>query len=312
MTPPGRELVARHDAVAGEFTVRCGGVEVARYAYRHEVPQLEAPRPFLHPVRTLAGHLVSGYRPADHVWHRGIAWSLPHLGHENFWGGPTFVRGEGYVQLPNDGSVDTVAVRTATEGSPADGVARFAHDLAWTTQSGRLVVREHRELTVRDAGPAWVLTSSSAMTNVGGAPTAIGSPATAGRSDAGYGGFFWRGPLSFRGGDVVTADRVGGDDQRGRTAEWMAFCGRHDDADATSTVLLLDAADNPRHPPPWFARSEEYPGLCPAPFAVEELPFAAGATLRFRHAVVVADGVSDPARGASLAGHGRRALAAEA
>ena len=48
------------------------------------------PKPYLHPVRTLAGELVTAFRPHDHVWHKGIAWSLPHVGEHNFWGGPTF------------------------------------------------------------------------------------------------------------------------------------------------------------------------------------------------------------------------------
>ena len=47
---------------------------------------------------------MSPFRPHDHVWHKGIAWSLPHVGEHNFWGGPTYVHGQGYVQLENNGS----------------------------------------------------------------------------------------------------------------------------------------------------------------------------------------------------------------
>ena len=72
--------------------------------------QLESPRPYLHPVRTRGGDLVTAFRPHDHVWHKGIAWSLPVVGEHNFWGGPTYVHGQGYVQLENDGSMDHVAL----------------------------------------------------------------------------------------------------------------------------------------------------------------------------------------------------------
>ncbi len=41
----------------------------------------------------LAGDTVPLFRPHDHVWHKGIAWSLPHVGEHNFWGGPTYVHG---------------------------------------------------------------------------------------------------------------------------------------------------------------------------------------------------------------------------
>lgn len=308
-------LSSTHDEGTGQFTVRAGAVEIARYTYRSDVAQRESPRPFLHPLRTRGGNLVSLYRPHDHVWHKGIAWSLPHLGHDNFWGGPTFVKDRGgYVQLDNDGSMDTVAVDLADDtADPTDGadVVRFAHRLDWHTQAGAHVVSEERDLSFRLTDDVWVLTFSSAMTNVSGAQIPIGSPTTAGRDNAGYGGLFWRGPRSFTGGAVVSADGVGDDSARGTRGEWMAFSGRHDEVDASSTVLFVDDRENPRHPPQWFARSEQFAALCPAPFFSEELPFDDGATLAFRYAVVIADGATDAARGAELADLGRQALAAD-
>jgi len=303
------QLSTSHDGTTGEFVVRAGEVELARYTYRSDVAQRESPRPYLHPLRTREGNLVSLYRPHDHVWHKGIAWSLPHLGQDNFWGGPTFVKDRGgYVQLDNDGSMDTVAVATA-DGTSTGDVAHFAHRLDWHTQAGAHVVSEARELSFRLADGAWVLTFSTAMTNVSGERIMIGSPTTAGRDNAGYGGLFWRGPRSFTGGRIVSADGVGDDSQRGTRGEWMAFSGEHDEVDAGSTVLFVDDRENPRHPPQWFARSEQFAALCPAPFFSEELPFEDGATLTFRYAVVIADGASDAARGAELAELGRRALA---
>ncbi len=59
----------------------------------------------LYPVRTLGGELVTGDRPEDHPWHKGISWSLPNVGTEDFWGGPTYRRGDGYVQLDNNGTM---------------------------------------------------------------------------------------------------------------------------------------------------------------------------------------------------------------
>ncbi|WP_432571540.1 DUF6807 domain-containing protein [Kineococcus sp. SYSU DK005] len=315
MSAPGAAgaLRAEHDAPGGAFAVHLAGaggeVAVARYLYRSDAAQLESPRPHLHPLRTPAGHEVTLYRPHDHVWHRGIAWSLPHVGPHNFWGGPTHVRGRGYVQLDNDGSMDTVEVLAA--GEDGGGGARFAHQLAWHAQSGEEVVRERRELVfTAPAADAWVLTADLAMRNVSGGDLPLGSPTTNGRENAGYGGLFWRGPRSFTGGRLVTERTAGGDELRGQRAEWMAFSGRHDGVDAASTVLLLDDRDNPQHPPQWFARSEQFAALCPAPFFSQEVPFGDGEELRFRCAVVVADGASGPERGRELAALGRAALAA--
>ncbi|WP_127792435.1 PmoA family protein [Agromyces sp. LHK192] len=293
-------------ALGSGFAVRDGATEWFTYTYLPDTPQLESPKPFLHPLRTRAGRVVSGFRPWDHVWHKGLAWSLPVVGAENFWGGPTYVHGRHYVQLPNNGAQR----HTGTGDLSFDGaVARFAHDLDWIAEAGTAVFRERRALSARAlADDAWALTFETALRNVTDAPIAIGSPTTKGRDNAGYGGLFWRGPRSFTDGTLVTADGTGsGAEVRGQHHEWMGFEGRHDEVDATSLVVMLDAADNPHHPPQWFARSEEFAALNPAPFFSEELEIPAGETARFRYAIAIAD--ADRSRAASLVDDLRTLLA---
>ena len=106
--------IARDD---DRIMIHADGEVLAEYVFRPEHPTFESPRPYVSPIRTLGGETVSLYRPHDHVWHKGIAWSLPVVGDENFWGGPTFVRGEGYVQLPNNGEQRHLAFE-APETSP--------------------------------------------------------------------------------------------------------------------------------------------------------------------------------------------------
>ena len=249
------------------------------------------------------------FRPHDHVWHKGMTWSLPHFGHQNFWGGPTFSLADGYQQLDNNGSMDHERI-VALDVTPAK--VRFEHQLAWHTQQGEEVVSEERALTaaLTPDGSAWALIYATAMTNVSAATVQIGSPTTAGRENAGYGGLFWRGPRSFTGGTVLAPQGSGADELRGRRAPWMGFCGKHDEVDRASSLVFVDDSTNPRHPPQWFVRSEEFAAVCPAPFFSEELPFEPGQTLRFRYAVVVADGASDDDRAANLAGQGQKFLAA--
>jgi len=277
-----------------EIVVSDGDIDLFRYVIVPESPQLESPKPYIDPIRTRAGRVVSLFRPWDHVWHKGIAWSLPVVDDENFWGGPTYVHGQGYRQLPNDGTqshLDTVSA--AVEG----GVATFAHDLEWIAESGRRMFTERRTLTARLLDDTtWALTFETAMTNVTDAAIRIGSPTTKGRENAGYGGLFWRGPRSFTEGRLVTAEGSGtGSDMRGQRHEWMAFEGRHDVIDAVSLIVMADAAGNPHHPPQWFARSEEFAALNPAPFFSEELHVAAGETVVFRYAVGIADADGDHA-----------------
>ena len=301
MTPP---LRASH-AVGRSVTVRAGELALFTYVYRPDTPVLESPRPYLHPVRTLGGDVVTLFRPHDHVWHQGIAWSLPNVGEHNFWGGPTYVHGQGYVQLDNNGSA---VHRGLTALRADDDRAVIAHDLDWHAQDGRPVICEARALTATVLDDtAWALVFDTAMTNVSDDTLHIGSPTTKGRDNAGYGGLFWRGPRSFTGGVVRAPAGAGGDDLRGTRAAWFAFHGRHDGTARWSTIVLVDDAANPQHPPQWFVRSEAFACLCPAPFFSDELPVRCGETVRFRYPVVVADG---DAGAAGLAARGQALLAA--
>ena len=75
----------------------------------------------------------------------------------------------------------------------------------------------------------------------------------------------------------------------------MAFEGKQDHIDATSLVLMLDDTQNPHHPPQWFARSEEFAALNPAPFFSEEVVIPAGESAAFRYGVGIADGTASDA-----------------
>ncbi|SDH06525.1 PmoA family protein [Nonomuraea jiangxiensis] len=301
-------LRANH-ALGRSVAVTAGDVELFTYVYRPDTPVLESPKPYLHPVRTLGGALVSLFRPHDHVWHKGIAWSLPHVGEHNFWGGPTYVQGE-YVQLDNNGSATH---REMTTLAARDGRVELGHTLGWTAQAGDPVIEERRALTallVDDA--TWALLFDTAMTNVSGGTIDFGSPTTKGRENAGYGGLFWRGPRSFTNGVIQSPGGAGGDELRGTRAEWFGFRGRHDETGEHSTIVMVDDTANPRHPPQWFARSEQFACLCPAPFFSEEVPLPDGETMRFRYAVLIADGDRGPDGCARLAEQGRQALAGAA
>ena len=289
----------RVTAARNALTVATGDVDLCTYVYVSDVAQRESPRPYLHPLRTLAGDVVSLYRPHDHVWHKGISLALPNVGEGNFWGGPTYVRDQGYVQLPNNGSqvhdgFDAVDV--------TDGEARIEQRLRWITEQGGQWLTERRRLVfaVLPDADAWTLTFETALTNTRGAVIDFGSPTTEGRADAGYAGLFWRGPRSFNRGTILASQGPGGPEMMGERSRWLAYVGRHDEVDATSTLVFVDADSNPGHPTKWFVRDVPYACVCPAPFFDEIHPLAADDTLTLRYTVVVADGSWDAERIASV------------
>ena len=282
------------DRSDGTLVVSIDGTEVVTYVYRSAVAQLESPRPYFHPLRTLGGETVTQSRPADHVWHQGLSWALPHAGSHNFWGGPTYVRDRGYEQLPNNGSVEHRGF-TALEAD--DRGVEVEEMLQWRASDGSMVFTEKRRLTVTAGVDDWSLVFETVMRNVTGEGIRLGSPSTEGRDNAGYGGLFWRGPEAMEHGEVHAA----GGTAMGARGDWMAYSAE------AATVVMTDHETNPRHPTPWFVRDDEYAGLCPAPFFSEALHVAPGEKVRFGYTVVVADGPSDFGRASALAARPRTA-----
>lgn len=259
-------------AHAGSTTLQVliDGDVVMTYVFDGPEPVLESPRPYAM-LATRTGRGVCGYRPADHVWHRGLSLALPNVGEHNFWGGPTYLRDQGYVQLPNNGSQLHRGFLDEREGG-------FGERLDWLSQDGDLVLSEVRRLTVHPVDAStWALTWRSVLTNRTTEPLAFGSPTSRGRDNAGYGGIFWRGPEQFTGGQIIAPDGPVGDAARGGHHPWLAFT-------AEEAGVLIHRTG------PWFARSEEFAGLCPAPFFYDETTLDPGGNLTLTAAVVVGDG----------------------
>lgn len=302
------ELSLVHEQ-AGTLQVWHGQQELATYVYLPTEAQLESPRPYWHPLFTLGGDPVSLYRPHDHVWHKGIAWSLPNIagpaGTENFWGGPTYLRDRGYEQLPNDGAM---VHRDFAELSGGGGRVSVVEDLDWLTQGGARWVRERRAWAITVEADCWVLSFATRLTNVAGHELTFGSPTTEGRDNAGYGGLFWRGPRSFTGGTVYAPGVSGGDELMGVRAPWLGLTGRHDGHGRSSTLVFVDAPDNFTHPTQWFVRSQLFACVCPAPFFSAETRLPADRSLSMRYAVAIADGDTGLGGAEKLAATGAAAL----
>ncbi|WP_395358615.1 PmoA family protein [Streptomyces sp. YH02] len=273
------ELLENEDSLI----VRARGTDLFRYVHRPVMDPFEAPKPYLHPIRTLAGDVVTGYRPHDHRWHKGVQITASWVSGQNFWGGGTFLRGQGYVDLPNLGTMSSLAVSAGTDHDRAV----ITEDLAWHTMAGEHWIDERRTLTARDVeADSWTLEVTTALTNVHDTALRFGSPGTQGRELAGYSGLFWRGPRDFIGGDVIGPGM-------GEKGDWLAFVGTHDEVDRSSTLLFLD---DPEAPCQWFVRKEPIPAVNPSLAFDKELPLAPGDTLSRRYRIVVADGAWTLAR----------------
>lgn len=274
------------DDRAGARELRAGGVELARYVTERDAPPLESPRPYLHPIRTLGGTVISGYRPDDHDWHWGLSMAISNIDVPgeplpvNLWGGVTFT-GSDYEQLDNNGD-------QVHEGWDPDGAER----LRWRTAAGRPFLSEVRSLNaslveIAGAPDAWRLDVASEWINITDGTLYFGSPTTAGRENAGYGGLFFRAAAEFASATVISPSGPSDvDGAMGLPSPWLAL------ATGSATVALAADPRNPVSESPFFVRTET-PMLCAAPFFFEKWALRSGETALWRWSLVVADGRLD-------------------
>ncbi|MFJ5136926.1 PmoA family protein [Streptomyces sp. NPDC088707] len=273
--------------------LRCAGRTVARYTTRPAPAPDRSPRPYLHPVTTLAGRPVTETAPEDHPHHLGAGVAIPDVAGHNFWGGRTFVRDRGPVALDNHG----VQRHDGFKLCDPDG---FVAELTWTAGGERLL-REHRTVAATAlTETAWALDLAFSLTNVSGRDLSLGSPATNGRPGAAYGGFFWRAPKEAAApvvfGAGVVGDGPGPDGEEavhGARADWVALAGE-------GWTLVFAGATARTREDPWFVRAAEYPGVGSSLAHDERLPVAAGETFVRRVVTLVADGRLDRNGAAAL------------
>ncbi|MEJ3747501.1 PmoA family protein [Actinomycetes bacterium KLBMP 9797] len=292
MAGPGgpRSLVVEQPS--GSAVLRLDGHDVARYVWQPDVPLGSSPRPYLHPVRTLAGRTVTDAAPDSHPHQFGISVAAPDVDGRNFWGGRTFIAGHGPAWLDNHGTqLHRRWVRhTDTE---------LSHALHWTDAHRTTLLREQRTISCWRVGEtAWALSVRTQLTNALDRPLPIRSPAAHGRAGAGYGGFFWRGPT------VADAQVFGpsGPDVRavhGAIAAWVAVTG-------SAWSMLFVPGDESTARDRWFVRARDYLGVGSSLTWDEPLVLAPDQTVARRVIAVVADGVLSAAAAADLAAVARR------
>ncbi|WP_348789328.1 DUF6807 family protein [Leifsonia sp. NPDC080035] len=239
-----------------------------------------SPRPYLHPVRTRAGAVLTDAFPLDHPWHLGAGVAMPSVRVDgpaaNLWGGPDYrPSAGGYRWGRTHGRIRILA------GENAPGTVR--ERLEWLGADGSPLVHESRTWTWEAIdGDTWRLGLRFELHAAGG-PVTLDSPGSLGRPDAGYGGFFWRFAPSAD-VDVRTRDAQGESAVNGVRAPWLLWTSVLDGARRSVLFGAPSEADDP-----WFVRVAEYPGVGSALAWDAPLRIGPGAPVTRTLAVVVSD-----------------------
>jgi LacI family transcriptional regulator len=225
---------------------------LTRYVNGGSMPRVHSPRPYLHPVQSLAGRTLTQVSPRDHRHHYGISMAVPDVNGTSYWGGRTFLRGQGSALLSNHGR------QVSTELTVDESGSVLIDALTWVDHQGRELLLEQRELTavLIPEVEGWVIGWHSTLTAPTGAT--IASPAANGRPGAGYGGIFWRLPLAEY-TETVSPNGSTESDAHGARSHWIALNSRT--GSSWASVVLIQDTDEPL---PWFVRASDYVGAGPS------------------------------------------------
>ncbi|HJV98490.1 MAG TPA: PmoA family protein [Arthrobacter sp.] len=288
-------------AAATGFSVQGRPLVTHRTGLRQ--PATKAPRPYLHPVRSLAGTTVTEAGPADHPHHLGLSIAFSDVNGTNFWGGSTFTAASGPVLLANHGSQVPQGWKSTAGGDPDTGasgeIGEESCGISWRSDSGdELAVEErHIEYFSHLAPGSWGLSLSSVIRPAAGVEQlVVSSSAVKGRAGAGYGGIFWRFPSGSADPLVLSGAGSGADAAHGSRSQWLSVSMRI--GGAPVSVVLAQDAENPL---PWFIRAEGYLGAGPAVAWSEAAHAGHNTPLRLGlHAVIDDGAVDSPARALEL------------
>ena len=276
----------------GERELRIDGEARALLALGAGIDAVNTPKPHIHPLRTPAGVVVTGFAPDDHPWHHGLQFAMPRVDAHNLWGGGTyFSPEEGYRVVEDQGRIEHVAWTDGRDGASA----RISESLRWFGHDGEPLLDEDRRwgfsLVTLDGADALVIDFATTLLSATGADVSLQTPAQRGRPDGGYGGLFLRLGEGFGAvdldGDGVDLTESGGES---RTMVVHGLTGSGE-----KVTLGLAFGDQPQQGTQhWLHRFDPFSAIGWATAYVDALTVPAGGSLSFAHRLVVADGHLDP------------------
>lgn len=237
-----------------------------------------APKPFIHPLATTGGHVLTNFQPSDHYWHRGLWFAIKFVNGENFWEeGDTGPHNTQRTVLP------------PTIEPTDDGSVKIVLHLEWTRHDGHVVMDEVRTIAFRSIDATTYTFDHESKITPREAVTLDRTPFT---TWGGYGGLCLRGTRNWTESKIHLSDGTATDRPTGIPGDWAMLTGKLDgDRGLHATVAMLEHPGNDRRPTPWYGASGIGLYLTPAPFFHAPLELASGRVLRLAYRLIVAERV---------------------
>ncbi len=240
------------------------------------------PKPYFHPVCTPAGHCLTLFEPHDHIWHRGLWYTIKFINEENFW-----------EEREPFGTQQTALPPSVAHAE--DGRIVLDSRLAWVRpDGGAAVFHEARRISYAPLDDqSYALDFETTLT----AQADLALDRTPFTTWGGYGGLILRGNRNWRETRLLFPDGSTSDRPTGNRALWCDLAGTFDGGlEQTGGVAMFDHPENPRHPSPWYGATGPGHYFNAAFLFHEPMSVAAGQSLAFRYRVLIHDQVWEVAR----------------
>jgi hypothetical protein len=247
------------------------GNPVASYRFDESLP-----KPCFYPLYTAQGRQIAGFQMSDHVWHRGLWFTIKFINKSNFW-----------EERPPFGVQRTVVQPKC--GFVSDSAVSISHKLQWSSEATGPVIDENREIrfVVREDGTREIdwRTSLLPLQDL----LLDRTPYT---TWGGYGGLAFRAGREVHGTSYLLPDGKTSEAIIGQPHSWALLRGIIDGApDAKISVGMVSHSSNPRSPQPWYAKAGQSYDFFNAAFLFNEpLAVSRGQRLDFRYRIFYRDG----------------------
>lgn len=243
-----------------------------RATYRHGAT---LPKPCIHPIVTPNGTTLTGFEMSDHVWHRGLWFTVKIINGENFW-----------EENAPFGVQRSIEQPSASFTTPSD--ARIDHQLNWTSEGTGLAVRERRTIEFVQRDGYSFIDWTSQLT----AEQHLTLDRTPYTTWGGYGGLTFRTSREVHGASFTVPGGESVAQLLGDRHDWALLQGKVDGGPNRSVAIgIVDHPANPRGKTPWYGKSADGYVFFNAAFLFHEpMSVKRGETLTFRYRVLYRDG----------------------